>query len=166
MNSCSLHSEKCSVHQKWAKFLLLQLSKASFLVHEHQVTECQLEKLRFGWEKSLTTWTKSSFTPKSENLGDWRPPLRGRSDPLGSQLAGREGWSKWSKRGDSGTAGVAVVKLGRGTPWVGGQCKLKKFCWHNHHKAGGQLTSNPALIPTPKSRQGKTRGTLDLIEFI
>ena len=90
-------------------------------------TECQLEKLRFRWEKWLATWTKSSFTVKSENLGDWRPPFRGRSDPLGSQLTGREGWSKQRKGDDNGTEGDTVVKLVRGTPWVGGECKLKKF---------------------------------------
>ena len=97
--------------------------------------------------KWLATWTKSSFILKSENLGDWRPPFRGRSDPLGSQLPGREGWSKESKGGDNGTEADTVVKLIRGTPWVGGECKLKQFCWHNHRKAG-QLTSNPALTPT------------------
>ena len=46
---------------------------------------------------------------------------------MGSQLTGREGWSKQRKGDDNGTEGDTVVKLVRGTPWVGGECKLKKF---------------------------------------
>ena len=117
-------------------------------------TECQLEKLRFRWEKWLATWTKSSFTVKSENLGDWRPPFRGRSDPLGSQLTGREGWSKQREGDDNGTEGDTVVKLVRGTPWVGGECKLKKFCWHSHcRQEDSWQVTQPSSLPLNQDKE-------------
>ena len=110
------------------------------------------------WSKKWSAmWTKSRFniSPRILWIEDHHSGA-GLVLPVPKEL-GRGGWSKQSEGGYKGTEGDTVVRLVGDRAWGMESASWGDFCRH-HQRTVGELTRNPALIPTPKPRQGKAEG--------